>query len=333
MKRGSLRLTANLAGSVMAFALLAYWVPIGDFAQALLQLHPQALLAAAFATVLNLVLRGLRWAQILGMRRLRAVRSAGYISTIGIGLNALLPAKAGELVRITLTTNRQGVGLGEAVGGAIAERLVDLIVLLLVFWVGVHLLTSASLADPRLEEVISVARSLGLMALLITLALIAIASEWTNRRLRRFVVQTFGKWRMLSKRALRLLTGLRRALILLTRVRRIAFVLGTTLLMWLMSGVGIYFAAFAAPTVELPLSLAIALSAVTVLASALPSAPGGWGVYEAAALVFLSAFYDAAQTPVLAALMVAIHVVQVATVVACGAMTWILLNKEATDPV
>src|SRR6478735_6131914 len=83
-----------------------------------------------FATLV----RGERWRRLLrdeGARPTR--RDAQELNVVGYMGNNLLPARAGDAVRVVLMTPRAGVGMRSVVGTLLAERLLDVGLLVVIF--------------------------------------------------------------------------------------------------------------------------------------------------------------------------------------------------------
>ena len=83
-----------------------------------------------FATLV----RGERWRRLLrdeGARPTR--RDAQELNAVGYMANNLLPARAGDAVRVVLMTPRAGVGMRSVVGTLLAERLLDVGLLVVIF--------------------------------------------------------------------------------------------------------------------------------------------------------------------------------------------------------
>ena len=93
-----------------------------------------ALVAATLMYGLNTALRGERWHRLLredGARPRRADSQA--LNVIGYAGNNVLPARAGDAIRIVLAAPRAGTSKRTVLGTLVAERLLDVAVILVLF--------------------------------------------------------------------------------------------------------------------------------------------------------------------------------------------------------
>jgi glycosyltransferase 2 family protein len=94
-----------------------------------------ALLIYAVATLL----RGERWHQLLRHTSIHPKRIDSYcITTVGYAGNNILPARAGEALRVFLVAGRTDASKREALGTIIAERVLDASVLAIAFAFGAY---------------------------------------------------------------------------------------------------------------------------------------------------------------------------------------------------
>jgi glycosyltransferase 2 family protein len=97
------------------------------------------------------LVRGERWHQILALTGVDAHRSDCYaLTTVGYMGNNVLPARAGELLRVVLLSNRCGATKRTLLGSVVAERILDVIALASIFVVVVYgVLTATVLPTDR----------------------------------------------------------------------------------------------------------------------------------------------------------------------------------------
>src|SRR3954471_18564551 len=97
------------------------------------------LFAAAVLYALATLLRGERWHRILHLSGNEARRSDSYaLVAVGYMGNNVLPARAGEMLRVMLLSRRTGAGKRALFGTVVAERLLDAIALATIFLVVVY---------------------------------------------------------------------------------------------------------------------------------------------------------------------------------------------------
>jgi hypothetical protein len=150
--RGFSRLSiAGLAVSVVAVAGVVYW--------ALQQEPPQfpdsasewgALAGAVALYAVATLVRGERWLSLLRAEGGRPSRAdAQGLNAVGYAANNVLPARAGDAVRVFLMAPRAAASKKAVLGTLLAERLLDIAVILTLFLiVGYGLLGEAGAGDP-----------------------------------------------------------------------------------------------------------------------------------------------------------------------------------------
>lgn len=319
--------------SLVCLLLLFVWVPVDDTLVALLKGDPFLLALASMATIGNLGLRGVRWMALLGRHTLRDLRLATTISMAGLALNATLPGKAGEIARVGLAARWMRIRVGEAGMASLIERVIDLAVLSGLGFATLALAGRWS-EDPNgafsRETLVSLAVSLLVMSLSAT-ALILMAS---HDRLGKWVQQTVSSWLATPKwrrRVRRFLLDVRNGAVRIRSPRAALSALASTLGLWGILGAGVYAVGLAMPGIECTPLAAVAFAVVTTLASALPSAPGAWGVYEAAGVVVGSTLITADSPSSLAAFVISSHATQYVPVVLIGLGCWIGLARRSAD--
>jgi uncharacterized protein (TIRG00374 family) len=91
------------------------------------------LLLALVATAATYLLRALRWQYLLAPIGATRFVTAFRTTVIGFAASALLPARAGEVIRPYLLARREGLSATAAFATIILERLLDLVTVLLLF--------------------------------------------------------------------------------------------------------------------------------------------------------------------------------------------------------
>jgi uncharacterized protein (TIRG00374 family) len=217
-------------------------------------------LAVALYAIATLV-RGERWHHILALADVRAPRSDCYaLTTVGYMGNNVLPARAGEALRVVLLSTRTGASKRTLLGSVVAERLLDVIALATIFVVVVYgVLSSTVLPTDRPVLVAGIG---------VVLAVLAAVAIWVLRR--HHVFERARDW-------LRPLADAPRALLR----REGVLLLGATFVLWAFEA-GVYLAV--AKSVDLGISAtgALYLVALTNFVAALPAAPGSIGTFDAA---------------------------------------------------
>ncbi len=217
--------------------------------------------AIAVYAIATLV-RAERWHRILGLVGVPARRADCYsLTTVGYMGNNVLPARAGEALRVVLLDGRVAAGKRKLLGTIVAERLLDVVAL------GTILVATAYgvLSDRDLlptDQPLLVAA-----AGLLVLGGLALAFAVSRRRggLTRF--RDFA----------RPLAGAPRALV----SRAGAVLLVGTFGLWALEG-AVYLAVAHAVDLDISATGALYLVALTNFVAALPAAPGSIGTFDAA---------------------------------------------------
>jgi uncharacterized membrane protein YbhN (UPF0104 family) len=248
--------------SVVALAAVVWWASRQDppeFPSGVDALGWLALGLGLYA--LATLLRGERWYWILHFAHVKTGRGECYaLTTVGYMGNNVLPARAGEALRVVLLSARTDAGKRTVIGSIIAERLLDVIALALIFVVTVYGVLGAKVL-PTDRPILAA----GITFLVFVAACVAI---WVLRR--HHVFERVREW-------LRPLAQAPRAML----AREGIVLLAATFLLWTVEA-GVYYAV--ARSVDLGISMtgALYLVALTNFVAALPAAPGSIGTFDAA---------------------------------------------------
>jgi uncharacterized protein (TIRG00374 family) len=248
--------------SLVALAAVVWWatkqeapeLPSGAEAIAWLA---AALVLYAFATVV----RAERWHRILAITNVRARRRDCYgLTCVGYMGNNVLPARAGEVLRVVLLSPRCDASKRAVAGSIVAERILDVIALAIVFVITVYGVLGS--------DVLPTNRPI-LMAGLIVLVLLALAAVvWVLRRHHFF--ERVRDW-------LRPIADSPRALLSMDGV----LLLAGTFVLWAFEA-AVYLAVARSVDVDFSMTGALYLVALTNFVAALPAAPGSIGTFDAA---------------------------------------------------
>jgi uncharacterized membrane protein YbhN (UPF0104 family) len=209
------------------------------------------------------LMRGERWHQVLGVTGVDARRSDCYaLTTVGYMGNNVLPARAGEMLRVVLMSSRCGARKRTLIGSVVAERLLDAIALASIFLVVVYGVLSST--------VLPTDRPLLFAGLGLLVVLLGVVALYVLRR--HHVFERARVW-------LRPLADAPRALV----GRQGVVLLAGTFVLWAFEA-AVYLAV--ARSVELDISGmgALYLVALTNFFAALPAAPGSIGTFDAAVI-------------------------------------------------
>jgi uncharacterized protein (TIRG00374 family) len=220
--------------------------------------------------------RGWRWRTILPsgpdgspvpVTRTFAPLLVGYLG------NAVLPARLGEPIRAVLVARREQLDTLESFGATMLERLIDTVTLALVGF-------SAAVALGAAWWIVAVSAVVGFGGL-IALGLLAAIGLTRLTDVGAYLLGRVG----LAERAGRLVRWTRSFAAGIDRgrdVRRLAMVMGASVVAWGLDA-SIFYLAMRALDIDLGFVGAILIGAVSVLATAVPAAPGFVGTFELAA--------------------------------------------------
>jgi uncharacterized membrane protein YbhN (UPF0104 family) len=215
-----------------------------------------------FYTVATL-LRGERWHHILRITRVDAHRGDCYaLTTVGYMGNNVLPARAGEMLRVVLMSTRCDASKRTLLGSVVAERLLDVIALASIFLIVVYGVLSST--------VLPTDRPLLFAGLGVVLLLLGCLALYVLRR--HHVFQRARAW-------LRPLADSPRALL----GRQGAVLLAGTFVLWAFEA-AVYLSVARAVGLDISGMGALYLVALTNFFAALPAAPGSIGTFDAAVI-------------------------------------------------
>lgn len=312
--------------SVLTVGLLALFLRNSDLAEVGLlirRINVYWLIPGFLANFTALLCRSLRWRIIINPDAPPAIYPTFFATAIGFMSSAILPVRAGDLIRPALLSRRTDIRFSSALGTVLTERLLDLtsIVTLFLTFVGLALAGATSLPVERLAFL----RGAGVVALgiLTGVVVLVISAYRFQSPARRFVAMLS---RIIPERlresSLNLFDSFVSSLRLPGHPTKLLIVLGLTATIWLCLTSQFYFVmlAFGRP---LPFTASFLVTALSILGFSIPT-PGGVGGFHKACQIVLVTFYGfSIDTSV--AVAVIFHIVGTAPVLTTGA---ILFLKE-----
>ncbi len=274
--RGLVLAAVGIAASAASLWLIARSMDLPAAERAVRAADVSPLLATLAIVTSQLVLRSVRWQLLLPRRADGArvpVRVVAPSLLVGYLGNAVLPARLGEPIRAFLVSRREGLHGSEAFGSVVIERVVDLATL-----AGIAFLAAISLDAPEWlvriagiaalggATVVFVLSTTGIVRLVPLLArpLAVFGAQrrhWLETRLERFAVGSAGAHRRPAVLA----------------------AAGISCGTWLLEGATFRLVAQSV-AIDLTWPAALLIAAVTVLGTAVPSAPAFVGTYEVAVI-------------------------------------------------
>lgn len=199
-------------------------------------------------------------------------------TAIGMMVNNVVPARAGEVARAYALTKETRVSFPAALASLVVDRLFDAIVLLI--------LAAVALLDPAFSAGATLAGrpvssfALGALALVAFLVVaLYLLVFFPSRLLRLFGLLAGRISPVVEARSRRMLETFIAGLSVLRSPGRFAAVFGWTLAHWLLNALG-FWLAFRAVGITAPFSAAFFLQAFIALGTAVPALPGFFGVFE-----------------------------------------------------
>ena len=266
-RRTRVRMILSAVVSLVFLGAAVWWASRQEFPELPSTGDAFATLAAALGVyVIATVARGERWHRLLRQGDTRLDRRDSWsITVIGYMGNNVLPARAGEALRTYLAFSRGGGSMRGVVGTIVAERVLDAVVLALLFAMG----TYGALVSGN-PIVLAAAVVVGVAAILF------FPSHWTPDPSHPHL-----RW---------LIDTLRR---LLRPTRQLAsregfLLLGLTFVIWALEA-SVYWLVAESLSLGISWSEAVFVMVVANFISLIPAGPGYVGTYDAAVLFALGA--------------------------------------------
>jgi hypothetical protein len=284
---GSRRATAALAvaGGLAVSALFAYlavrdvdWV---RFRTALADSRWEWLVPAAVTLALGVFLRAVRWRVLFPPEARPPLGATLRALLVGTFFNNVLPGRPGEAMRVFTLHQETGTSRAAALGTAVAERVLDVVTLLLLFFVALPWL-------PHLSWVGRAAVFAGVFGAAVVVAIVVLAL-WGQRVLAR-VLRPLARLPGGSRDGVDRLAGeLAAGLASLHRARIAvpALVLSVAAILVIACSCWLVTRAFA---LDVGFGAGVLVMVATNLVLVIPSSPAAIGVFEAAVLVALAPY-------------------------------------------
>jgi uncharacterized protein (TIRG00374 family) len=273
---------------VLGFALSAFmlWfafrdVDVAEVSHALARADMGLLILASAAGTSIFFLRAIRWRPILagvvpGLPYLPLFRAV----SIGMAINNLVPARAGEIARaFALNRERRDVPFSAAFASIAVDRIFDAAVV-----VGLMLLAMLDPAFPRDTPIAGypALRWIGAACVVLGAALVVLAAlAWFPAQVERLFELVSGRVApAIEARGIDFIRAFTAGLGVLRHPGRAIVAFLWTIAHWLMNGVA-FWIAFKAVGINAPLSAGLFLQGLISIGVAVPAAPGFFGVFEA----------------------------------------------------
>lgn len=243
------------------------------------------LILAVIVGTLVFPLRAFRWRPILDPVAPNLPYGPLWRATaIGFMANSVLPSgRAGELVRPFMLARETQIPFSAAFASLVVDRVFDALVVLLLILV--------ALVDPSLPSGVSINAFMGttvliVLGLTVTLYAIVFFPDQLIRLYEAFARRVAPSFEARGRDMLRSFSA---GLSVLRHPRRFFVVFLWALLMWLVQPLA-FWIGFVAVGIDVPFTAALLVQGIIVFAVAVPSTPGFFGLFEAAAKTGLAIY-------------------------------------------
>lgn len=321
--RASLR-TALVA--LLAVALLALFLRNADLSQVWAEVRRARIDLVGVAvgvTGLTYLFRAIRWRYLLAPIGRVSLRNAFTTTIIGFAATAVLPARAGEVLRPWLLARKEGLSATSAFATIVVERVLDTVMVLLLF--GVFLMLTdptiargdeVSFGRLKLGGAVAAALSVAALGAMFVLAGHPAAMARIESMLGRFLPQR------VARVATRLAHTFAEGLAIVRQPARLAVAMVLSLPLWLSIAAGIW-SVSRAFHIDLPFTGSFMIMALLTVGVAVPT-PGAVGGFHYFYRLGATAFYGAPNDRAVGAAIV-LHAVSFLPVAVCGL---VLLARE-----
>lgn len=306
------KLFSLLLSVIISFLALYYAfrkVPVEELIAYLSSINYLWVFPAVILIIVAFVIRAQRWKVILEDRLHLNFWQAYHPLMIAFMINLILPGRIGEIVRPALLKKRENLPFSIGLASVIAERLFDLIMLLLLFITITYFVT----IDPDLDipfgkyhlnkaTLISLQNGMVKLCLFLIFGILLIIVSTTRKLIIKILEQIPSIFFFFSESVNRKIKELIHSLLIKTidniasgfsfikQPRRVGICLGLTLIIWGLHAFSYYILALGCPSINLSIFELSAVMVIVCFFIALPSVPGFWGLWEAGGVFALSLF-------------------------------------------
>jgi uncharacterized protein (TIRG00374 family) len=280
-----LRLTVSVAISAVMLYFALNGLSVQAFLAVLRNMDLRFVLAFAGAMSLTQVARAMRWHVLVQPFCPASRRAIWRISNVGNMLIMMLPLRLGEFARPYLMKKEFGTSLTAGMGAAVVERILDGLVVTLMFFLSTYTLDEGHVISPtlRLGAVLALCLFSGAFVV-IALTLL------THGAVQRLIRQHLGP---LAPGPVEKLTALLDAFVqgmrALPDVKAATTVIGWTLAYWCVNALGMYWLMCGFGW-DLPVVAGVTVVCVLVIVIMIPAGPAAVGVYQAAIITGLGVY-------------------------------------------
>lgn len=334
-KKTTISLILGVLISTLALYLAFRNVPFFDLTNYLASINYFWTLPAVLVAFLSFVLRAYRWQIILESARKVKFWQAFHPLMIGFMINCILPGRVGEVARPAILKRKEKVPFSTGLATVAAERVFDVIILLILFAV----LFATVNIDPDLDIafggyhlnrqiLMDAGRSILLLLFVLIAGIMMVSFGKTRKLINKFIMKIptlffFTTSAFKTKIQTRFCAPLvefvenfASGFALVKHPAMICICIGLSIVIWGLAALSYYTMALGCPGIELSFLEISATMIIICFFIALPSVPGFWGIWEAGGVFALTLFGVSAKEA--AGFTLANHAVQIFPVIIIG---------------
>lgn len=316
--------------TIIFLGLFLWKSNLADVWRILRATDPRWFVAGLVVNAGALVFRTIRWRILISHRTPPPFYATFFANTIGYGLSAILPIRAGDVARPALLARRSSVRFSDALGTVLTERVLDLIsILVLLLFFCVRRWREFDDAVVHGSAVFATVILIGLIALMLGVYFFRGAIRRLTARVSTILPVRFREpW-------MRFFDAFAKTLELVETPVAAVSVVAATAGIWFCL-IAQYSCALNASHRPLPYDASLFLNAATTVGVAIPT-PGGVGGFHKICQWVLTSYYQF-DIDTSVAVAVLLHVVSTAPVLIIGValflregLTWRELSRETTN--
>ena len=278
--------------------------------------QPGYLLLSLALTVLTFVVRAERWQYLLSPLGPTRFSTVFRTTVIGFGASAVLPARAGEVIRPYLLARREGLSAPAAMATILVERILDLVAVLVLL--AAFLLWFDPGLESRDSKVFSAIRYGGLVMTPVALGALVVMFFLAGHP------DKLHRWLMKAEAVLpariahmiaRLASTFAEGFAVVRQFNRLVAALAWSLVVWLMIAAGLWSLSVGFG-IDMPFTGSWLMLAPLVVGVAVPT-PGGVGGFNEAYRIGATSFFGAENNTAVGAAIV-LHAISVVPVTVAG---------------
>lgn len=274
--------------SVFFLFLLFRSIDGAKLLEALRTMDSRFLVPAVASTLLSYYIRAYRWKLLLAEDKQASMANLFSATAIGYMANNLLPARIGELVRVYVLGEKEGIDKGTVFASLVLDRLLDgfsVLIILLATLFTLHLPGD----DGEIRSILMMGGYVTVAAYLAIIAFLVLLKKKTMATLRLAAVLLKPFSPRLAEKVIPLLGSFIKGIRLSSRPAILAGLAASSFVIWVSAiwPIDLVLCSFG---VDLPLTASLFIMVLLVVAVMVPASPGYIGTYHYACFKALTSF-------------------------------------------